>query len=75
MQPQKFEEFEGEYKMINGKPVLVIKPRVETIVHPDGRKDVIIHAPKLGMKQQIKEVKKVITKDEPKPVQANDNKQ
>lgn len=69
---EKYEEFDGEYKIINGKPVLVITPRVETIIHPDGRKDVIIHAPKLSMKQKVREVKKVVASSEAKPAPAND---
>jgi urease gamma subunit len=45
-------EFKGRYEVIDGKRVLVVETQAETVVHPDGRKDVIIHAPTLDMMNQ-----------------------
>lgn len=42
-------DFQAEKKMVNGKECMVFKVKSETITHPDGRQDVIIHAPNLGM--------------------------
>jgi hypothetical protein len=43
------EKFEVTYIEKDGKKVPHIKCRAETIIHPDGRKDVIIHAPTLEL--------------------------
>ncbi len=41
-------KFSASFKMINGKKTLVIKPHVKNIVHPDGRKDVVVTLPTLS---------------------------
>ena len=38
----------------NGKEILVIDPIVEEITLPDGRQDVIVHAPSLELIKQFK---------------------
>jgi len=47
------EQFTAEMKMIDGKLIPVIKARAEEIRHPDGRVDVIIHAPCLSLMQKL----------------------
>lgn len=43
-------EFKGKYiTQQDGKKLLVVQAQAETIEHPDGRKDVIIHAPVITM--------------------------
>lgn len=44
--------FQGSMKKINGKDVLVVKAKTETIVREDGTKDVIVHLPVLKMRPQ-----------------------
>ena len=48
------ENFKAEIKVVNGKKQLIVHARSETIVHPDGRKDVIIHAPSLSLISKFK---------------------
>ena len=43
------EEFKAHYEVKDGKKMLVIEAKSETIVHPDGRKDVIIRVPTLSV--------------------------
>lgn len=58
--------FQTEYKIIDGKKTLVIKPQIETKINEDGSKDVIIHAPSLSLinttirQEKIKEVVELI---------------
>lgn len=44
------EEYKGRYEIINGKRVLVVQAKSEEIVHPDGRKSVIIKVPAVAVK-------------------------
>ncbi len=43
------ETFGVEVKKINGKKIMIIKTKSEEITHPDGTKDVVIHAPALNL--------------------------
>lgn len=42
-------EFDVTLQVVNGKTIPIVKVKTETVVHPDGRKDVIIHAPTLSL--------------------------
>lgn len=46
--------FKARKEVVNGKEILVIAPIVEEIKHPDGRQDVIVHAPSLELIKQFK---------------------
>ena len=48
------EIFNARIEEINGKKVLVIKPKIEEIINEDGTKDVIIHAPSIQTISQTK---------------------
>lgn len=49
-------EFKAKYEDNgDGTKQLVIQTQSETIVHPDGRRDVIIHAPSLDMVNKFHE--------------------
>ena len=39
-----------------GKEILVIDPICETITHPDGRQDVIVHVPALSLINECKQL-------------------
>lgn len=41
-----------------GKKVIVVEAKCETIIHPDGRKDVIVHAPTLQLINKFLETNK-----------------
>lgn len=43
------EGFSARIEEANGKKTLVVKGRSETIIYPDGRQDVKIHAPALSI--------------------------
>jgi len=47
------EQFTATMQEVNGKMVPVIKIRAEEIRHPDGRVDVVIHAPALNLINKI----------------------
>jgi hypothetical protein len=47
-------EFKARKETVNGKEILVIDPITEIIKHPDGRQDVIVHAPSLELIKQFK---------------------
>lgn len=47
-------EFKARKEVVNGRETLVIDPIIEEIPHPDGRQDVIIHAPSLELIKQFK---------------------
>ncbi len=51
--------FKARKKIVNGKEVLVIDPIVEEITHPDGRQDVIVHAPSLELINQFKSAQNI----------------
>lgn len=64
MEERKIEEIDDELEVFDarvdifeGKKTLVIKPKIRNIVHPDGRKDVIIRVPSLGLINKIKKEK------------------
>lgn len=46
--------FKARKEVVNGKEILVIAPIVEEINHPDGRQDVIVHAPSLELINKFK---------------------
>ncbi len=41
--------FKGEKKIVNGKETLEVKPIAEVKEYPDGRRDVTMHMPTLGI--------------------------
>lgn len=43
------EEFKGKIIEVNGKKVLKIQANSTEIVHPDGRKDVVVRVPPLNL--------------------------
>ncbi len=47
-------EFKARKEIINGKETLIIDPIVEEITLPNGRQDVIVHAPSLELIQKFK---------------------
>lgn len=55
---EKTSKFEAEIREINGKKILIIKSNVEEITYPDGRKDVIVHAPSLSLINKFMEENK-----------------
>lgn len=50
--------FKAKVKTVNGKKIIVFEPISEEITHPDGRKDVIIHAPSLSLINKFMEENK-----------------
>ena len=52
---QKPEEFKARYEEVNGRKVLVVSAKAETIVRPDGSQDVIMHVPTLDLVNKFKE--------------------
>jgi hypothetical protein len=51
--------FRARKKIVDGKEILVIDPIVEEITHPDGRQDVIVHAPSLELIKQFKSAQNI----------------
>ncbi len=47
-------EFKERKEIVDGKEILVIDTIVEEIKHPDGRQDVIVHAPSLELINKFK---------------------
>jgi hypothetical protein len=46
--------FKARKETVDGKEILVIDPIVEEVTLPDGRQDVIVHAPSLELIKQFK---------------------
>jgi hypothetical protein len=46
-------EFEGHYETINGKKVLVLKPKIKEIIRDNGKRDVVIEVPSLSIINQV----------------------
>jgi urease gamma subunit len=46
--------FKARKEIVDGKETLVIDPIVEEITYPDGRQDVIVHAPSLELINRFK---------------------
>ncbi len=47
-------EFKARKEIVNGKEILIIDPIVEEIALPNGRQDVIVHAPSLELINKFK---------------------
>ncbi len=51
--------FKARKTVVDGKEILVIDPIIEEITLPDGRQDVIVHAPSLELIKQFKDAQNI----------------